>query len=172
MEWARLKNIPIISTVQIYTGTYLFANPYIAPIEGQEKISYTLRKRYTSFDADDCTDIPPGLLERYDQVILHKRCFDPFEEPRADRMLSELQADEFILIGAATEGAVKATALGLLSRGKNVTVLVDATGSYDRTAGEITLRQIWERGAKLTNTKTFLRYSCLPLGEAYDSIRS
>lgn len=62
------------------------------------------------------------MLRRYDQVILHKRCFDPFEEPRSDRVLTELQTDEFILIGVAAEDAVKATALGLLARQTNVTV--------------------------------------------------
>lgn len=166
VEWARLKNIPMISTVQIHNGNHAYSNSCFIGIKDQKKLRYTLRKRYTSFDANDRTDLPPGLLEQYDQVIFYKRCFDPFEEPRADRMLSELQADEFILIGAVTEGAVKATALGLLARQKNVTVLVDAIGSYDKMVGETTLRQIWERGAKLTKTKTFLRYSCLQVGRS------
>ncbi len=156
MTWAQLKNISMISTVQICSGNGHYPNFCIVGTEGQKKISYTLRNRHTSFDAADCTDLPSEILERYDQVILYKRCFDPFEEPRADRVLSELQADEFILIGAATEGAVKATALGLLTRQKNVSVLVDATGSYSKTNGEIALRLLWERGAKLTDTETFL----------------
>ena len=95
-----------------------------------------------------------------------KRCVDPFAEPRADRVLSELEADEFILIGAAAEGAVKATALGLLNRRKNVTVLVDAIGSYDKFAGEIAFRQLWEGGARLTDIRTFLGYQRLLLSEA------
>jgi nicotinamidase-related amidase len=168
VDWAQLKNIPMISTVQIYSGNHRYCNSRFADTDGQKKISYTLRKRFTSFDANDCTDLPPQLLDQYDQVILHKRCFDPFEEPRADRMLSEVHADEFIVIGAVMEGAVKATALGLLARQKNVTVLIDAIGSYDRIAGETTLRQIWERGAKLTTTKTLLRYSCFELADPYD----
>jgi nicotinamidase-related amidase len=163
VNWARLNNIHMVSTVQIFPGKYPYCSSFIADIEGQEKISYTVRKKYTSFDAVDNTDLLPGILDLYDQVIFHKRCFDPFEEPRADRMLSELQADEFILVGALTEGAVKATALGLLSRHKNVTILVDATGSYDITAGEVILRLILERGGKLTDTRTFLGTTCLQL---------
>jgi len=168
VEWARLKNIPMISTVQIHSGNHAYSNSCFIGIKDQKKLRYTLRKRYTSFDANDRTDLHPGLLEQYDQVIFYKRCFDPFREPRADRMLSELEADEFILIGALTEGAVKATALGLLSRHKSVTVLVDATGSYNMTVGEVTLRLLLERGGKLTDTKTLLGSTCLQLAGAHD----
>ncbi len=62
-----------------------------------EKIGWTLRNRRTQFDATDCTDLPNDILERYDQVIFCKRQIDPFDEPRVDRMLTELEADEFIL---------------------------------------------------------------------------
>ena len=163
MNWAQLKNIRMISTVQILTGNNFYCNSRIAGTEGQKKIDCTLRKRNTRFDADARTDLPPEILGQYDQVILYKRCFDPFEEPQVDRMLSELQADELILIGAPTEGAVKATALGLLARQKKVTVLIDATGSYNKTIGEIALRRILERGGKLTDTRTLLGFSFLQL---------
>ncbi|MHC4388937.1 MAG: cysteine hydrolase family protein [Planctomycetota bacterium] len=156
VNWARLKNVRMISTVQIFPSKYPYCYSCLADIADQEKVSYTFRKKYASFEAVDCTDLQPGILDRYEQVIFQKRCFDPFEEPRADRMLSELQVDEFILIGALTEGAVKATALGLLSRHKNVTVLVDATGSYNTAVGNITLRLILERGGRLIDTRTFL----------------
>jgi nicotinamidase-related amidase len=172
MGWAQSRNIHTISTLQICGGNDRYYNSRIFGTECQQKLSLTLRNRHISFDANDCTDLPPEILEQYDQVIFHKRCFDPFMEPRADRMLSELQADEFILIGAATEGAVKATALGLLTREKNVTVLVDATGSYNQAVGEITLRLLLERGAKLTDTKTLTGSCCLRLGQAHYSARS
>ncbi|HUW20076.1 MAG TPA: isochorismatase family cysteine hydrolase [Sedimentisphaerales bacterium] len=163
VKWAKRKNIRMISTAQVLPSEYSYCNCRLNNFDGQKKISYTLRRSYVSFGAEDNTDLRPDILVRYDQVIFYKRCFDPFEEPRVDRMLSELYADEFVLIGAATEGAVRATALGLLARQKNVTVLVDATGSYNRRAGEITLRLLQERGAKLIKTQTFLSSCCLNL---------
>jgi len=163
VNWAKQRNIRMISTIQVFPSEYPYCNSPICDVEGQKKVDYTFRRRRTSFSADDRTDLLPEILDRYDQVIFQKRCFDPFEEPRADRMLSELQADEFILVGALTEGAVKATAIGLLARQKNVTILVDATGSYSRTVGEVTLRLILERGGKLTDTHTFLGSSCVQL---------
>jgi nicotinamidase-related amidase len=150
----------MISTVQILNGCRKLL---IGGIEAQKKIHHTLWRSYISFDASDCTDLLPEIFEEYEQVVFYKRCFDPFREPRAERMLSEFPADEFILIGAATEGAVKATALGLLRRHKKVTVLTDATGSYNKVAGRITLRLMQQRGAKLTTTENLLASSNLQI---------
>ena len=150
LDWALQKEISIISTIQIYpryNGDLCMIDP-----EGQEKVASTLCSSRTSFPANDHTDLPLQILAEYDQVIFQKRCFDPFEEPRIDRIFSELQADEFILIGAVTEGAVRATANGLLARKKNVTIVYDATGSYRRKAGEISFGQMLVRGASLTLT--------------------
>jgi len=156
IRWAHLGNIHMISTVQILNG---YAKLLFNGTEGQKKIRHTLWRRYISFDATDCTDLLPGIFEEYEQVVFCKRCFDPFAEPRVDRMLSESAADEFILVGAATEGAIKATALGLLARHKKVTVLIDAIGSYNKIVGRQTLRLLRERGAKLTNTESLLASS-------------
>ncbi|MCK5172269.1 MAG: isochorismatase family protein [Planctomycetes bacterium] len=163
IAWARLKNIRMISTAQVYDGADPDYNYCVAGTAGQKKIRYTIRNRYVVYPADGCTDLPRDILQHNDQIILHKRCIDPFEEPRADRMLSELRVNEFILIGATVEGALKATALGLLARKKAVTVLVDATGARDRQAAEIALRQVEAKGAKLADTKALLGPSCLKL---------
>ena len=117
----------------------------------------------TNRTATDSTDFPREMLEQCDQVILHKRCFDPFEEPRADRLFTESVADEFILIGALTEGAIRATALGLLHREKVVTVLVDAIGSYNEKAAKLALRHMRAKGARLTCTQTLMDSPTLPL---------
>ena len=156
MAWTRLKNINVISTIHIPTNNACCCNFQKGTSNDLNKISYTLRNRRSQFDTADCTDLPIELLERYDQVIFYKRCVDPFEEPRADRMLTELEADEFILIGSLIEGAIKATALGLLARRKNVRVLVDAITSGNRRAAKLALQHMRAKGARLTDTRTFL----------------
>ncbi len=55
-----------------------------------------------------------------------------------------------------SEDKAKATAAGLLARGKNVTVISDATGAYDGNMGRLVLRVLSERGAKVIDTETFL----------------
>ncbi len=101
------------------------------------------------------------MLKENDQLILFKRCSDPFKEPRAERILTELKADEFIIIGATVEDAVKATVLGLLQRGKKVTVVVDAVGSHDKNAADIAFRQMQAKGARLVETRSLAGLSHL-----------
>lgn len=154
MAWARHRNIVIISTCEVYPnnngGTI---NYCIDGTDGQKKIRYTLLSNRASFPADDSTDLPVDILRRYRQVILHNRCMDPFDEPRIERLLSEVRADNFVLIGATAEGAVKATALGLLQRSKGISVVVDAVGSLDKREAKLAFRKMKAKGARLIETK-------------------
>lgn len=169
VAWARVRNIRMISTIHTNNGNS-DANFCVPGTEGHMKLSYTLRHSYAGFPADGCTDLPRDILLQHDQVIIEKRTVDPFAEPRADRMLSELKVDEFIIIGAVTEKAVKATVLGLLARRKNVTLLTDAIGSHDKGAAEKAIRQMEAKGAKLTEAK-ILYGTSLPLVGACDCDR-
>jgi nicotinamidase-related amidase len=156
MAWARVRDIPIISTCQVHPAGTPRENRGVCCIDGtpgQEKISYTLVRNRASFPADGNTDLPRDMLRRYQQVILHKRCVDPFDEPRIDRLLSEVCAAEFILIGACAEGAVKAAALGLLQRDKKVMLIVDAIGYHDNREARMAFRKMEAKGAKLVETR-------------------
>lgn len=154
MAWARRRNIPIISIAEVYPNNNGDSVGYcIDGTDGQKKIPYTLFNNRVSFAADGNTDLPRDMLRRYKQVIVHKRCIDPFEEPRIDRLLSELRASEFIVVGASVETAIKVTVLGLLQRGKNVTVVLDAVGSHDKREANLALRKMETKGAKLIETR-------------------
>ena len=169
MAWARSRNVPVISTCEVYPNNNddNAVGYCIDGTDGQKKIRYTLLSNRVSFAADGSTDLPADLLRRYRQIILHKRCVDPFNEPRIERLLSEVRADEFILIGASAEGTVKATALGLLQRGKRVSVVVDAVGLRDKREAKLALRKMEAKGARLIKTKRFAGTSHLRhVGEA------
>jgi nicotinamidase-related amidase len=154
MAWARRRNIPIISIAEVYPDNNGESIGYcIDGTDGQKKIPYTLVNNRVTFAADGNTDLPRDMLRKYKQVIVHKRCIDPFEEPRIDRLLSELRASEFIVVGASVETAIKVTVLGLLQRGKNVTVVLDAVGSHDKREANLALRKMETKGAKLIETK-------------------
>jgi nicotinamidase-related amidase len=155
MAWARAKGIPIISLAEVHPDNngeseYSYC---IDGTAGQRKVTYTLMRNRISFPADGHTDLPIDMLRQYVQVILHKRCVDPFEEPRIERLLTEIWAKEFLVIGSTAEGAVKATALGLLQRGKTVTVITDAVGSHNKREAKLAIRKIEAKGAKLIETK-------------------
>jgi nicotinamidase-related amidase len=155
MAWARSQHIPIISTAEVYPNSNggNAAGYCIDGTDGQKKVRYTLLKDRVSLAADGNTDLPRDMLRQHRQVILHKRCIDPFDEPRIDRLLSEVRASEFILVGASLEGAVKMTALGLLQRGKKVTVVVDAVGTHNNREAKLALRKMETKGARLIDTR-------------------
>lgn len=151
IAWARRNNIAVISTCGVCPGCPK-GHRYLGTAWGQRKIGYTLLPDRVSFPADNQNCLPGGLLQRYRQVIMQKRCIDPFDEPRIDRLLTETQAGEFILIGATIEGAVLQTALGLLQRGKKVTVVTDAVGSCRGRERRLSFRKMETRGARLIET--------------------
>ena len=155
MAWARSQHVPIISTAEVYPDNNGESDIgyCIDGTDGQKKICYTLFKDRISFAADGNTDLPRDMLRQHRQIILHQRCVDPFNEPRSDRLLSEVRAKEFILVGASLEGAVKMTALGLLQRGKKVTIIIDAVGTHNNKDAKLALRKMETKGAKLVETK-------------------
>lgn len=169
MAWARKDHVRIISTAQVHLpeGHNGEKHNYcIAGTDGASKIPYTLKNRHYTFDAGDATDVPREMINDFDQIILCKRTDDPFEEPRAERILTELKASEFVVIGGPAETSVLATVLGLLLRGKPVTVLTDAVGSLEKSAAEIALRKMQAKGAKLVESKSLFGSSHLRLVNA------
>ena len=170
MAWARTKNIPIISVCEVYPN-HNGGNYCVDGTSGQKKVSYTLISRRISFPADGHTDLPVDILRNYKQVILHKRCVDPFEEPRIERLLTDAKASEFILIGATAEGAVEATALGLLQQGKKVCIITDAVGTHNSREGDLAFRKMKAKGAKLLETRKIAGTSHLHLVGACDCKR-
>jgi nicotinamidase-related amidase len=155
MAWAKRNDVRVISTCEVYPNHNGVneAGYCVDGTEGQKKIRYTLLNNRISFPADGSTDFPADILRQYRQVVLHKRCVDPFNEPRIERLLSEVRADNFVLIGASAEGAVKAMALGLLQRGKKVSVVVDAVGLINKREAKLAFRKMKAKGAKLIETK-------------------
>lgn len=153
MAWARSNNVPVISTCELHAAEEgsILTNGKNGLVHS--KIGYTLLDNHISFSPDNNTDLPRDLLRRYRQVILPKRCPDPFDEPRIDRLLSEVQTGEFILMGTITEEAVSAMALGLLQRHKKVKIIVDAVGARDHNEAKMALRKMEAKGATLIESK-------------------
>ncbi len=156
MAWVRKNHIRVISTVQFFNSDLQKRSYCIAGTDGARKISYTQLAHFLEFPSDGYTDFSRDLFDQYDQVIQEIRSSDPFEEPRADRILSEVKATDFLVIGGPTETTVKYMVLGLLLRKKNVTVLTDAIGSIEKHPSEIALRQMQAKGARLIDSKTLV----------------
>ena len=113
------------------------------------------------FGPDNCMDLPRHILTDYQQVIFEKRSDDPFLQPRADRLLSEFKADEFIVFGIGLQSSVKYTALGLLSRGKKTSVLTNAVDCDNTRHTIMTFRKMEAKGAKMSTTSDLVGQSRL-----------
>jgi nicotinamidase-related amidase len=161
MAWTRRDQVRIISTVQCHNPNGHDGDVCLSGTPGVCKVPYTLRNRRLTFEAGDTTDFSRDLLQKEDQLILCKRTIDPFDEPRAERILTEAKATEFVVIGGSTETSVLYTVLGLLTRGKSVTVLIDAVGSSEKSAAEIALRKMKAKGARLVESKSLFGHSSL-----------
>ena len=157
MGWAQTYHIPTISTLQTPPShsTCLHA-PKTCRLS-INKPTCTVCRNHLCLPAADTLDWSISVWDRYDQIILQKRCFDPFEELRIDRIFTELPVEEYILIGAPLEGAVKATALGLLLRGKRVTMVTNAIGELDQAAGQRMLDRMDAKGVRLVKANALIR---------------
>jgi nicotinamidase-related amidase len=163
---ARHNHTPIISTAQVYDPDHYDPGFCLAGTPGFKKLRYTVRKNCICYPASDSTDLPSNLLDRYSQAVFCKRCKDPFEEPRLDRLLTELKVGRYFLVGATAERAVKATAMGLLARGKKVTVLTDVVCTQNRAEADRALREMKSKGAVLAKATTLLGTSALRIVHA------
>ncbi len=161
MAWSRRDQVRVISTVQCHNPNGHDGVVCLSGTPGVCKVPYTLRNRRFTFESGDSTDFSRDLLKKNDQLILCKRTVDPFDEPRAERILSEAKAAEFVVIGGSTETSVLYTVLGLLTRGKSVTVLIDAVGSSEKSVAEVSLRKMKAKGARLIESKSLFGHSSL-----------
>lgn len=161
MAWSRREHVRVISTALVHAP-----NDHQEPFcrigtEGIRKLRYTLRNRHVIFEADNNTDLPRDDVQDTDQIILCKRTTDPFDEPRAERFLTETKANELVVIGGPAETSVLTTVLGLLMRQKKVIVIYDAIGSLDKNAAQVALRKMQAKGAKLLDTRSLFGASAL-----------
>lgn len=159
MAWVRYNKINVISTALSYRASEINGDgkPRTLCIEGspgQKKIAYTLLPSRIIFEPGKSTDLPSEILKTYQQVIFEKRTTDTFSQLRADRLLTNLHADEFIVIGTQVETAMCATVLGLISRRKPVYIVTDAIFANDKNAGKLALRKMEAKGAKLITSES------------------
>lgn len=155
MEWARSACIPVVSSVDAHRPNEpLNGLPRHCVDEtfGQQKLPFTLLPRRIVLANDNTLDVPCDLLIRHRQVILAKRSQDFLNNPKADRLLTELSVKYFVVFGVATEICVKAVVLGLIARQRNVVLVHDALGHWNSAEADFALRQMDAKGAKLTTT--------------------
>ncbi len=153
IAWAKRNYAPVISSLHSHRPR---EHPEpdrpahcVDGSSGQRKVPFTVFALSTRIEFDNTLSVPLDLFRRYQQVIFRMRADDLLGNPKADRFLTQLPTDEFVIFGNAIECSIKALALGLLARHKKVTVVVDACGYWSKAAADLALRQMAAKGARL-----------------------
>ncbi len=154
MDWAKSQRIPVVSCIEAKrAGDDWRGRPRhcIDGTAGQKKLPFTLLSDRIVVEADNSFAMPIDLLKRTHQVIFRKRTEDLLGNPKADRLLNELDPERFVLFGVGLESWLRILALGLLVRQKRVTVVRDACGYWDPVAADLALRQLDAKGVRLVD---------------------
>ena len=160
IAWAKWHHVPVISSIDSHRLTEAphdgFPQHCIDGTQGQKKLPCTVFASHVRIEGDNTLAMPVDLFRRYQQVIFRKRTHDLFGNPKADRFLTQLPTEEYILFGVGLEFSIKALALGLLARHKAVTVVADTCGFWNRNEANFALRQMGAKGVSLITVDELL----------------
>ncbi|UCE59058.1 MAG: isochorismatase family protein [Phycisphaerales bacterium] len=151
--WAKWNCVPVVSAIDSHRlgDVSLDGRPphCVDGTTGQKKIDFTVFATCARVEFDNTLSAPLDIFSNHQQVVFRERTDDLFSNPKADRFLTQLPAQEFIVIGNPLERSVKAVALGLRSRERKVTVVPDACGYWSKGSAELAVRQMIAKGANL-----------------------
>ena len=160
VAWAKRNQVPVISAVDCHRleegRSGRLPMHCLDGTHGQEKVDFTIFGSYVKVEGDNTLAVPVDLFRKHQQVIFRKRTKDFFLNPKADRFITQLPANHYVIAGLGLEGSVKAIALGLLARHKRVTVVRDACGYFGNSDADLAVRLLEAKGAELINTQDLL----------------
>ena len=82
------------------------------------------------------------------KILFEKQSIDVFTNPHVEYVLEKLDVTEVVVYGVAIEYCVREAVLGLLKRGIDVTVVIDATKGMDAESSGKVFDEMAEKGAK------------------------
>ena len=114
VAWAKRYSIPVLSSLDshrvIDVQDCCSEAHCLEGSPGQRKLSFTLFPHRVFVQGDNTIGVSIDLFKKYQQVIFPQRTNDLFANPKADRFLTQLRTDKFLLFGAVIERAVKSLA--------------------------------------------------------------
>ena len=99
---------------------------------------------------------PPALTPADGELVVRKRFFSAFADPRLDAWLRERQVGRLLVAGVYLHGCVRAAVLDAYERGYEVAVVDDAVGTTEPLHAEITRAYLAERAATFVRTDAVL----------------
>ncbi len=157
VAWVKRNQVPVISTLDMNRSrSNSPADPPSQSDKIKAKLECTLLPNRLFVAGDNTLSIPMDLFSRHQQIIFPQRTSDLFANPKADRFITQLKVQEFIVMGAAAEQEIKAVVLGMIARNKRVTLVSDLCVTWNPAERELSLRQMEAKGACVTTTDELL----------------
>ena len=100
-------------------------------------------------------DITEPMLD-HEQIIVEGQTFDIFESISTDEIVEKLDTQNYVVFGVATDYCVKAAVLGLLKRGYNVSLVMDAVKAITKEGEEKALKEMKDAGSAFTTTEDII----------------
>jgi acyl-CoA reductase-like NAD-dependent aldehyde dehydrogenase/nicotinamidase-related amidase len=136
---ARLRGVPVIHVRTTVRR------------DDDRRLPHWKRAARWSCEAGSAGHAPPAqLVERADELVVHKSGFDPFHDGALDAALRRSGCDTLVLCGVHVHACVRAAALGGLERGLGVRIAADACGSDDPVHAAATRRWLAARCVRFT----------------------
>lgn len=155
-QFARERGILVLATACAHVPDEIDPEPFpphcLIGTPGQERVEATAWPGTVVVDVEghwEGEELPPHLT-------LHKRRYDLFSHPEADRLVAlyAKQCGTFVVYGVATDYCVRCAVEGLLARGLRVALVVDAIRAVDPSAEPNLLTAFVQRGVLLLLTDT------------------
>jgi nicotinamidase-related amidase len=159
-QWARRCRLTVISSIDFHRLTDPprdVPQHCLAGTSGLAKLGCTLLPRRVLVQTDDTINLPHDLLTRFRQILFLKRGDDLTRNPKADRLLTDMQVGNFIALGSGLEESIRSLVLALLTRRHSVWLVADACGFWDRQAADLTIKQLAAKGARILTTEELVR---------------
>ena len=160
-EFAEKNGIPVVSSADAHppdSAEFQHWPPHcVQGTPGQAKVPETLLERRSILPCDAAAIPKQEELAHTRQWILEKDALDLFTNVNAGELFEKLDAERYVVYGVVTEYCVKHAVLGLLRRGRAVSVVRDAIQELDAAAGKAALQEMQASGATLLDSEAVLR---------------
>ncbi|MFQ5965280.1 MAG: cysteine hydrolase family protein [Candidatus Scalinduaceae bacterium] len=154
-EYAKEHKIKILSSIDAHKiddpEFRLFPPHCVKDTPGNKKIEATTCKNNIVIE-NIKQDIDENILN-FDQIIVESQTFDIFDSINTDEILRKLDVRNCVVFGVATDYCVKAAVLGLLKRGYNVSLVVDAVKAITKEGEKAALWKMKDAGAVFLSTE-------------------
>ena len=119
---------------------------------GSELVPEAITAKVARVENTQAADLPKDIFQ-YQQILLEKQTLDVFQTRHADALVDRLgKAPQFVVFGVVTEYCVHCAVMGLLQRGRRVSVVTDAIETLKKDEGDKAVCE-WQRlGAQLITT--------------------